>query len=551
LRQKIPSHMSLFCRLSRFLFSISLGIVFTACAQAAIGTVVQTQQGSVAGVVRNGALEFRGIPYAEPPVGAGRWAEPKPAQPWQGVLDASHFKPACPQEARFNLTQASDSEDCLYLDISLPWPQGGETPSGLLPVIVWFHGGALVGGSSSLYRLDQLANSTRAVVVGFNYRLGVLGFLAHPSLDSDYNASFGLEDQRLALAWVKDNIQAFGGDPNNVTVMGESAGAASICTLLSTPDLSAGLFQKAIVLSVACVYPWRGLDEGNAIGQTIAAAVGCGDLASALSCLRQKDALTLVKAASDLQPSDPIPLAPVTGTPRLPAASTRAFQSGQFLPVPIVYGSARDELRLYIGYEIQAGRKVTPDNYAQWLRFFYGDQAHAVQKAYRLENFSSAGAALGSIVSAFKPGFIVSQCLALQTARWAARRSPVYFLDFADRTTPKRGVVIAAEPDPGIELGAAHSTILSYLFPGFSSTREMSGAPLSPASSRTAALMLDYFAAFIRTGDPNGASRVHWPLFNDQHTAALRFDEAGVSLVSPISEYQCEFWRKLYPAYFN
>lgn len=536
----------------RFTMGLLAWLVLAAQAQpvATSQTIVSTPMGQVAGVLRHGVLEFRAIPYAQAPVGDRRWAPPEPARPWSGVLDATHFKPACPQEARFNITEASDNEDCLYLDVSVALSQQGNRQVGL-PVVVWLHGGALLGGSSSLYRLDRIARQTNAVVVAVNYRLGVLGFLAHPGLDPNHNGSFGLEDQRLALRWVKDNIAAFGGDANNVTVMGESAGGASVCTLLRTPDQSAGLFEKAIVLSSACTHPWRSIEEGNRFGLQVAQAVGCEDPSTALACLRRQDPMRLVKAASALPNPDPTPFAPVTGTSRLPDQTNRAFQTGQFLPVPLILGNTRDELALYLAYEAQAGRPVTAENYATWLQFLYGDKADAVLRVYPLANDLSPSAALGAAVSAFSPGFIVSQCLTLDSARRASGRVPVYVLDFADRTTPKAGVLIAAQPDPGMAMGAVHSTPLSYLFPGFSSTRAMNGPGLSADSQRSADLLLAYLADFIRNGDPNGSARPVWPRFKPPSNQALRVDDQGVQTVQPGRDYQCDFWQALYSSEFE
>ena len=513
------------------------------------GSVIQTPSGKVRGFVRNGVLEFRGIPYASPIGGEKRWTLPEPAKPWQGVLDAMHFKPACPQDARFNLTEASSDEDCLYLNISLPTHQPNASDQKL-PVIVFIHGGALVGGSSSLYRLDRLAAKADAVVVSFNYRLGVYGFLAHPGFDPAQNAFWGIEDQRLAMKWVQKNIAAFGGDPKNVTLMGESAGALSVCTHLSTPKESEGLFHKAIALSYTCIHPFQTVDQGNAFGMKLAQAVDCDRASSAIECLRRTDTMKLIKAGAQQPISQPIPLTPVLGSTSLPTKTSKAFQSGRFLHVPMILGGTRDELRLYVGYEIQAGKTFTPENYQQALQMFFGEHAAQVAKAYPVSAFSSAGAALGTAVSDFMPEFGVNHCFSIETAQLASQHAPVYYMDFADRTTPKRGVLIPANPDPGIELGAAHSSVMSYLFPGFSNTAAMSAPDLTPESEKSADLMLAYIKQFIRNGNPNGDLRPHWKPFGSNHET-LRFDEKGVHPINPSHEYQCEFWRTLYSDQFK
>lgn len=513
------------------------------------GTVITTPLGQVRGYIRNGVLEFRGIPYAEPMGKENRWTPAEPAKPWQGVLDAMHFKPACPQEARFNLTEESDKEDCLYLNVSLPI-QHAQAQDQKRPVIVIIHGGALVGGSSSLYRLDRLATQADAVVVSFNYRLGVFGFLGHPGFDPAQNAFWGIQDQRLALRWVQKNIAAFGGNPDNVTILGESAGALSVCLHLSTPNESRGLFHKAIALSYTCIHPLQDVEQGNAFGLNVAATVGCDQPSSAIDCLRQLDTTQLVKAGGQQPISQPLPFTPLLGSPSLPVETSKAFQSGRFLRVPMILGGTRDELRLYVAYEIQAGKTFTPENYQNALQFFFGDHANEIAKAYPLSAFSSAGAALGTVVSDFMPGFGVNHCLSIETARLASKQAPVFFMDFADRTTPKRGILIPADPDPKIEIGAAHSSVMSYFFPGYSNTAAMSAPDLSPDSEKSAKLMLQYIRQFIRQGDPNGEARPTWMPFGSNHET-LRFDEKGAHMINPAIEYQCDFWRERFPDVFK
>jgi len=204
-------------------------------ARVADPAVVQTSYGAVRGMIHDDVREFKGIPYAAAPVGALRWAMPRRPRLWTGVLDATKFGSACPQVSRYGLTEASDDENCLTINVTAPY----DKPAKRKPVLVWIHGGAFVGGSSALYPLDTLVKSGDMVVVSMNYRLGVFGFMPHPSFDKAHNGGYGLEDQRLALRWVKRNIAAFGGDPNNVTIAGESAGGAGVavgdgCAIIST-----------------------------------------------------------------------------------------------------------------------------------------------------------------------------------------------------------------------------------------------------------------------------------------------------------------------------
>src|SRR4051812_30991028 len=165
-------------------------------------TLVATDKGTVRGVLHDGVREFKGVPYAEPPVGDLRWALPQPAKAWQGTLDATRYGTACPQAERYGIPESSDNEDCLYLNVTAPYRTTSDVKRKRA-VIVWIHGGAFVGGSSALYQLDYMARSGDVVVVSMNYRLGVFGFVAHRAFDAEHNGGYGLEDQRSALRWVQ------------------------------------------------------------------------------------------------------------------------------------------------------------------------------------------------------------------------------------------------------------------------------------------------------------------------------------------------------------
>jgi len=520
--------------------------------------VVQTTGGAVAGFVRNGALEFRGIPYGASVGGEGRWAAPKPAPAWDGVLPAMHFGPACAQAARYGLTERSDSEDCLSLNVSLPY-DGGAIAAQKRPVIVWIHGGGFVGGSSSLYRLDRLARLADAVVVTMNYRLGVFGFMPHPAFEAAINGGFALEDQRLAMRWVKANIAAFGGDPDNITLAGESAGAASVCTHLVTPEETAGLFHKAIVQSAACVFKFRSVEERSSFGLAVAKEAGCADPATALACLRSKDPQALIAAGDRAGAGDLMAFAPPYGTRALPRPGLEALQTGAFVKVPVLNGGTRDELRLYLGYDVQAGTAYTADTYAATVEAAYGDKAPAVLARYPLDRFPSAAVALGTLMSAFRPDIGINQCLYLETARLLSRHVPVYQWEFADRRTPMLGVAMPIQPDPGFPLGAAHSAELNALFPNFSNTVAMSAPDLAPASQALADRIVASWARFIRTGNPGAepgsvqsgaAAPPAWKPYAEGATT-MRFEPGDIRPVDLAAEDQCAFWRSLYPDRFG
>lgn len=520
------------------------------------GTVVATASGKVEGFVRGGVLEFRGIPYAAPVSGKARWSLPQSAAPWSGVLPAMHFGKACPQAARYGLTEQSDEENCLTLNITLPrsditLPQSDITlPRGksahLRPVLLWIHGGAFVGGAASLYRLDRLARDADAVVVSINYRLGVFGFMAPPAGTSGEKRVLGLEDQRLAMRWVKDNIAAFGGDAANITLAGESAGAASVCMHLLAPEQTRGLFHRAIVQSAACSTPLRSVAEAEAFAAKVAAEAGCADLRAVLACLSAIEPQRLIAAGAKAAQTDLRAFAPFTGGATIPRGTLAALEAGAFAQVPVLNGFTRDEMRLYVGYDIQAGATITPETYPLAVRRIYGDKADRVLAAYPLKPGERAPETLGSLMSDFMPGLGITHCLMLESGRLLARFTPVYQWEYADRTAPVRGVSIPILPDPGFELGAVHSGELNALFPGFSNTAAMSGPDLAPDSQALADLIVTTWAAFMR-GNPTAQE---WPAAV-KPGAVMRFKPDAIRAFDAWSEYKCDFWRSAYPAYFG
>lgn len=521
---------------SALLTAAALLVAVPAIAQSAPqGEVITTASGKVEGFVRNGVLEFRGIPYAAPVSGDARWSLPQPAA-WTGVLPAMHFGGACPQAARYGLTERSDEENCLTLNVSLPTTK----TTAKRPVLVWLHGGAFVGGAASLYRLDRLARGMDAVVVSVNYRLGVFGFMAPPAGTSGAGHVLGLEDQRLAMRWVKANIAAFGGDPENITLAGESAGAASVCMHLQAPEQTTGLFHRAIIQSSACGTPLRTLAQAEAFAAKVAKEAGCTDPA----CLKAVDPQALIAAGARAAKGELLAFAPFTGNATQPNATMAALQSGRFLRVPVLNGFTRDEMRLYVGYDVQNGASITPETYPAAVRALYGEKADKVLARYPLKPGERPAETLGSLMTDFMPGLGITHCLMLESGRLLGAHTPVYQWEYADRTAPVRGVSIPISPEPGFSLGAVHSAELNALFPGFSNTAAMTAPDLSPASQDLADLIVTTWAAFLR-GNP-GAQE--WPA--TRPGSVMRFQIGPVRAVDAWSEYQCDFWKAEYPAFF-
>jgi para-nitrobenzyl esterase len=497
---------------------------------------IQTTDGTVVGRAGKGVREYNGIPFAAPPVGDLRFAPPVPASPWQGVLDVTQLRDACPQARRFNLTEASDVEDCLHLNVAVPTAPR----SGTRPVLVWFYGGAFVGGSTRLYPIDFLAREGDMVVVSVNYRLGPLGWMAHPAFDAQANGGYALEDQRAALRWVQRNIARFGGDPARVTIGGVSAGAASVCMHLISPEATTGLFHQAIVQSSGCTFTLRSLEEGKTAGLAVARLVGCDDPATALKCLRGKPVKELVDAGTVTASSDYRVFAPIYGNGTVPRQGAEAFATGNFVRVPILNGGASYEMRLYVGYEVEAGGKIDAGNYADRLRALYGNHADKVLAAYPASRYSSPATALGTAMSDYMPGGGLNACLFLRTAWMASRFVPVYQYEFADDAAPP------VMDDPGIELGAVHTSEMPYQFPGFSNTSRLDGPPLAAPQQELAGQMVRYWSSFVHGGKPAGTGLPEWKAFAAPGQA-LRLRPGAVGMFDAASAHQCDLWAQLYP----
>lgn len=513
-------------------------LILCPCAWAAGDgrPIVDTESGRVRGVLHDGVREFRGIPYAAAPVGELRWALPRAATPWKGVQDAARFGPACPQVARYGLTEASDTEDCLTLNITIPTTAEARPR----PVIVWIHGGAFVGGSTALYPLDAMARAGDAVVVSMNYRLGVFGFMASPWFAASHNGGYGLEDQRAALRWVSRNIAAFGGDPRNVTLAGESAGAASVCMHILAPAETAGLFHRAIIQSAGCTTPLPTVADASETGRKVAEQLGCTG-AGVLACLRRKPVNDLLAAAAKVQGASIVTYLPATGAQTIPLPGAVALDSGRFVKVPVVYGGTRDELRLYVAYAAQAGDKVTAENYRDHLKAVYGDKADVVIREYPAGAYSSPSSALGTVWGDFRPDVGINTCIYLQTAKLMRRAVAVYQSEFADPNPPP------VTDDPGFEMGAVHSSELPYFFPHFSNTTKLDGPELTAAQQHLSAQMLGYWTSFARSGRPVAADAPAWPPFRAD-ADVMRFAPNGVGPYDASSAHHCPFWKKLYPA---
>ena len=516
--------------------------------------IVKTDVGSVRGYVRYGNIEFLGIPYAKSPAGILRWTPPAPIEPWSGVKNAQNFGPACPQQARYGITEASEQEDCLSLNISIPKQKTIQSMKSL-PVIVWLHGGAFVGGSSNLYRLDKLTREGRIVVVSVNYRLGTLGFMPHNSFEKDNNGGYGLLDQREALRWVQRNIQKFGGDPNNVTIAGESAGAGSVCMYLASADKVQGLFHKAIVMSAACFQPMRTVDEAaNNVGAKVTSDVGCANSSDTLDCLRRVPVADLLNAQGKATQSDTLAFAPVVGNQVVPRQATESVRSGQFVKVPILMGGTRKELLIYVAYAEQGGKRITPENYSEYLNAIYGQTAEEkarkvpeqVAQNYPLVGKETAPVTLGQAVTDFTPMIGINACLLLNTGQELAKSQHLYMFEFADDDALVSGVSIPPKPELSFKLGAVHSSELNYLFPRMSNNSKINAPALPVASQGLATTMVAYWTHFARHGVPKAPQSASWPLYSGPDKV-MQLKPKQIKTFDASMLHKCDFWKRMYP----
>lgn len=541
------------------------------------GLTVTTDLGKTKGVLRNGSKEWRGIPYGVPPVKELRWAMTKPAEAWQGVHDATAFGAACPQQARYNLTEESLNEDCLSLNVSVP---ADIQPGEKLPVLFWMHGGGFIGGSSNLYRLDRLATKGRIVVVSVNYRLGVFGFMPHSALAvNGSSGNLGLGDQREAMRWVQRNIAAFGGDPTKVTIAGESAGAVSTCAHIAAPELVEGLFRQAIMQSGPCLAPIKNSKDAQGTADSVIAKVGCdkGDNAAILACMQSADLKALLTAQGDFVAANPdnlAPFAPTAGDANSPnAIYPRTFQKSadenKLASVPMLFGGTRNEIRLYIAYFWQAaqamrGPAIDKDTFAStWLPAFFpgmapegGTYAEKIAAEYTpmggFKKPTDPPEVLGTLMSDFGGKFPINNCLYQHVADTITGKTgskALHYWEFADEEAPVLGVGIA-KPYPDFTLGSVHSAELNYVFPNLDNTAKVAGPELGRKSQELADQMVAYWAAFVKSGEPVVKDLPDWPKYTGP-TSAMRLEPGNVATYDAAAHHRCAFWKGLYPEILN
>jgi para-nitrobenzyl esterase len=502
---------------------------------------VNTINGNIQGVDRGASCAFLGIPYAAPPLGARRWKPPQPPAPWATTLNAITPPLSC-SSIQLPAGTLVGSEDCLKLNIWVPDP----APSTPVPVIVWLHAGAFYASSANFpsHNGQRLAEETGAIVVAPNYRLGPFGFLAHTALaaeDPNYPSSgnYGLLDQRAALAWVRDNIDRFGGDPWNVTLAGTSAGGVSVGAHLVSPA-SGGLFHRAIIESGSSTVRMMTHDEATAQGNAFATALNCLDPTSVLACMRLKtrQEVTLALPTDDWQVAEPVGKVfwhPVVDGIEIPDQPRLLLESGTFHRVPTIIGTNRDEGLTFATRSFPAG--VSLAQYETWVTNEFGPHALAVLAKYPASDFATPLDAMARVV-----GDAEFVCEARRLAR-----------DIADARMPVFLYSYEYEIDDVFADGVPHGVESNIIFGNDYVPPRFPNHVLNAADLSLHAAMAGYWTRFAATGNPNAddESVVHWPAFKDPQghgRGANKYIAFNTTIESGkrLREEQCDFWEPLF-----
>jgi para-nitrobenzyl esterase len=522
----------------------------SAAPACAAGTTVVTSSGPVCGIVVNGVNEWLGIPYAAPPVGKLRWAPPQPAAPWSTTMAATAFGSICTQPAVGKSGPNAGTENCLFINVWAPPNAHG------LPVMAHIHGGGFFKGSGNGDN-TLLVNTGNVVVVAMNYRLNIFGFLANRSFGAN-SGDYGLQDQQAALRWVQQNVSAFGGDPHNVTIFGESAGGSSVCDQIASPT-AAGLFHKAVSTSgqyntlfgVAeaprpggsedlelqdCKSRLPTLAEAERIGDDFAAAAGCGSAADVAACLKALPAQTVSDLASipgsGYQYGAHGTVAPTINGSTLTMTLRQALQTGRVNRVPAIVGTDRDENLI--------GFPVTAADYTALVHSQYGPHAGEVLARYPVNRFNSPFVAWRTVAADSS-----TVCSLLRTAGEMSRWMPVYtyLIQYGD-PWPQRFT--------GESMGAGHVNAW-VLTPVTNATLDVNQHVLQNQE-------LAFVTSLAYTGAPTADGTPIWPRFRVEHDGDA--DSDGLGLVMSLNAgadseatlsaqirmaHNCAFWDSISP----
>jgi para-nitrobenzyl esterase len=542
--------------------ALLIGIAFAVTAPVApslaASTLVTAPDGKYQGKLDTTSTvrQFLGIRYALPVTANLRWKPPQPVTPSGATQDATQFGNHCPQTFT-PFGNATQTEDCLFLNVytgngrhrfegddghQFDGDDRHHEDDDGRPVMVWIHGGALAVGESNDYDATKLVQRG-VVVVTINYRLGALGFLAHPALSGEspdhVSGNYGFQDQQAALKWVRRNIRAFGGNPEKVTVFGESAGGLSTFVNLVSP-MARGLFHRVIVESGAYLLAPPTLAQAEAAGTNFASAVQCTQTSPAdvLACLRALTVSTILNVAS-FSP------APNIDGKLLTQSIASALTSGQFNRVPVMNGSNRDEWNLFVALNFDlTGHPVTAATYPAAIAATIGvpltsPAVALVQAQYPGASFPSYDEAVGAVGTD-----AIFACTARFADELVSEFVPTFAYEFNDRNAPQNFL-----PPVTFPYGAAHAAEIQYIFPFANPSQVGLKLPQTPLNANQQLLsdkMVGYWTQFARSGQPNENGAPHWPQFT-------RGRQVMQSLIPPepttelnfATAHQCAFWDRL------